>query len=197
MRPNARKSQHLVQPEPEGSWLATAVEARTVEGGVLHFDHEQRALSNAAEAVMNPSGSCTQRAANGQSRGDSTERAPEMARPVLLQCSDCEGLLHELSNVVTGILMNAQVLGWKLPPYSHLKRSVHEVERNAQRGGELLKQLMRRVVCPGRRDVPGEELGTARRWGSGGLPANRIGATVPDLTGDCDPRTRRRFPKKG
>lgn len=44
---------------------------------------------------------------------------------------------------MTVILMNAQVVGWKLPPYSHLKRSVREIERSAQRGGELLKGLLR------------------------------------------------------
>jgi len=44
---------------------------------------------------------------------------------------------------MTLVLMNAQVVGWKLPPYSHLKRSVREIERSAQRGGELLKDLLR------------------------------------------------------
>jgi len=77
--------------------------------------------------------------------GDSKGRVPEMARPLRLQCRDCEELLHRLSNIVTPILMHAQMLEWKLPPYSHLKRSVREVERNARRGGELLKALMRRA----------------------------------------------------
>ncbi|HLI63103.1 MAG TPA: hypothetical protein VKV05_06865 [Terriglobales bacterium] len=42
--------------------------------------------------------------------------------------------------------MNAQVLEWKLPPYSHLKRSVRELERSAQRGSEMLKRLTRRLA---------------------------------------------------
>jgi hypothetical protein len=76
-----------------------------------------------------------------------------------LQCSDCEDLLHELSNVVTGVLMNAQILECRLPPYSHLKRSVREMERNAQRGSELLKRLMRplaQVAAESKAAVPGE-----------------------------------------
>lgn len=77
--------------------------------------------------------------------GDSKGCVPEMARPLRLQCRDCEELLHQLSNVITPILMHAQMLEWKLPPYSHLKRSVRELERNARRGSELLKALMRRL----------------------------------------------------
>ncbi len=77
--------------------------------------------------------------------GDSKGRVPEMARPLRLQCRDCEELLHQLANVITPILMHAQMLEWKLPPYSHLKRSVRELERNARRGSELLKALIRRA----------------------------------------------------
>jgi hypothetical protein len=46
---------------------------------------------------------------------------------------------------MTSVLTNAQMLGWKLPPYSHLKRPVRQVERSAQRGAELLKCLMRKL----------------------------------------------------
>ncbi len=74
--------------------------------------------------------------------GDGEGHAGETACPSHFPCNGCADVLHELSNVMTGVLTNAQVLGWKLPPYSHLKRSVREVERNAQRGGELLKRLM-------------------------------------------------------
>jgi hypothetical protein len=56
-------------------------------------------------------------------------------------------MLHELSNVITGVLTNAQLLGWKLPPYSHLKRSVRELERGAQRSGELLRRLKERCTA--------------------------------------------------
>ena len=50
--------------------------------------------------------------------------------------------LHELANAVTALLVNAQVLGWKLPPYSRLKRPLREIERHAQRSGALLKCLL-------------------------------------------------------
>jgi hypothetical protein len=68
-------------------------------------------------------------------------RDTETPRSSQLRCSDCATLVHELSNRMTTVLLNAQLLEWKLPPYSRLKRPVLEVERNAQRGGELLKQL--------------------------------------------------------
>jgi hypothetical protein len=54
-------------------------------------------------------------------------------------------LLHELNNVFVGMLLNAQVMEWKLPSYSRLKRNLHEIERNAQRGGELAKRLLKRL----------------------------------------------------
>ncbi len=76
--------------------------------------------------------------------GDGEGHAEDMACPSHFACNGCVEVLHELANVMTGVLSNAQVLGWKLPPYSHLKRSVREVERNAQRGGELLKRLINR-----------------------------------------------------
>lgn len=50
--------------------------------------------------------------------------------------------LHELANAVTVLLVNTQVLEWKLPPYSRSKRPVREIERHAQRGGALLKRLL-------------------------------------------------------
>jgi hypothetical protein len=81
--------------------------------------------------------------------GDYEGHAGEKACPSPLTCADCAEVLHELANLMTGVLVNAQVLGWKLPPYSHLKRPVREVERNAQRGGELLKQLMLRSTARG------------------------------------------------
>jgi hypothetical protein len=55
-------------------------------------------------------------------------------------------LLQQLAKTTTGVLMNAQVLEWKLPPHSHLRRPLREIERNAQRGGELMKSLLRRLT---------------------------------------------------
>jgi hypothetical protein len=81
--------------------------------------------------------------------GDHEGHAVEKACPSSLTCGECAEVLHEIANLMTGVLVNAQVLGWKLPPYSHLKRPVREVERNAQRGGELLKRLMQRCTARG------------------------------------------------
>jgi hypothetical protein len=81
--------------------------------------------------------------------GEHEGHAQEKACPSSLTCNDCVEVLHELANLMTGVMVNAQVLGWKLPPYSHLKRPVREVERNAQRGGELLKRLMLRCTARG------------------------------------------------
>ena len=76
--------------------------------------------------------------------GDGEGRADRTAGPSRFNCDECATMLHELSNVMTGVLTTAQLLSWKLPPYSHLKRSVREVERGAQRGGELLRRLKER-----------------------------------------------------
>jgi hypothetical protein len=65
---------------------------------------------------------------------------------------DCADLVHELANTTTAVLINAQVLDWKLPPYSRLKRPLREIERNAHRGSELMKQLLRRLTA----DTAGE-----------------------------------------
>src|SRR5271169_5744713 len=63
---------------------------------------------------------------------------------------DCAELLHGLDNVLASVLLNAQVMEWKLPSYSRSKRYLHEIERNAQRGGELVKCLLGRLEdsCP-------------------------------------------------
>ena len=74
------------------------------------------------------------------------ERDPGNPRPSRAFSGDCADLVHELANTTTAVLMNAQVLAWKLPPYSHLKRPLREIERNAQRGGELMKRLLSRLA---------------------------------------------------
>ena len=105
---------------------------------------EQQEAYEAAH-IQGPSGGDEQyEAIASSSCGDGKGRVPETARPLRLQCNDCEELLHELANVITGVLMQSQMVAWKLPPYSHLKRSIREIERNAQRGGELMKRIMRR-----------------------------------------------------
>jgi hypothetical protein len=76
--------------------------------------------------------------------GDSEGRANDTASPSQLLPADWKQDLYELCGLVTGILLNAQLLEWKLPPYSHLKRPLREVERNARRSSELLKGLISR-----------------------------------------------------
>ena len=70
-------------------------------------------------------------------------------------------LLHELNNVLVSMLLSAQVMEWKLPSYSRLKRNLHEMERNAQRGGELVKRLLQRMSAGsrGNYDVSDAEAG--------------------------------------
>ena len=54
---------------------------------------------------------------------------------------DDTSLLHDLNNVLVAILLNAQIVEWKLPSYSRLKRNVHEIERGAQRGAFIVSKL--------------------------------------------------------
>src|SRR5271157_3203983 len=129
--------------------------------------------------------------------------------------------MHELANAVTAVLMNTQVLDWKLPPYSRLKRPVREIERHAQRGGALLKRLLRQFEAIGE---SGSESGWQVPSGHGtrfgnmaavtGPPANATGpANLPSpvalppapgpsfpprgaLTSSSDPCTSAYFPKE-
>lgn len=80
------------------------------------------------------------------------------ARCSRITCDECSEILHGLNNVFASMLLNAQVMEWKLPSYSRSKRYLHEIERNAQRGGELVKRLLVRVQadCQGDLTDPGE-----------------------------------------
>lgn len=74
---------------------------------------------------------------------------------------DDTSLLHDLNNVLVAILLNAQVVEWKLPSYSRLKRNVHEIERGAQRGAVIVSRLRgmqnAEVEQNGRDVIPTEE----------------------------------------
>src|ERR1035437_8713138 len=98
----------------------------------------------------------SQMSSAGQGREECDPGNRRSSRPF---SGDCADLVHELANTTTAVLMNAQVLGWKLPPYSRLKRPLREIERNAQRGSELMKCLLRRLGTNGT-DQADEE----RRW---------------------------------
>ncbi len=53
-------------------------------------------------------------------------------------------VLHNLNNALVSILLNTQVIEFRLPSYSRLKRNLHEIERSAQRAGMLVKRLLLR-----------------------------------------------------
>jgi hypothetical protein len=137
--------------------------------------------------------------------GDSEGCAGETACPSQLPADSCPDLLHQLSNLLTGVLLNAQLLEWKLPPYSHLKRPVREVARNAQRGSELLKRLV--LHCAARRPESQActDGGTAalrqackppRTTAAADILACGLPQVSGDLTTQCDSRTSRVFPKR-
>jgi len=123
--------------------------------------------------------------------GDCEGRVNDAACPSQMRSSDCGLLLHDLSNLVTGILLNIQLLGSKLPRYSHLKRPVREAERNAQRTAEVLKCLMRYVSGP---MAATGELANSRRHessepttGSRREPNRHSSATSQTVpSGDCE-----------
>lgn len=83
----------------------------------------------------------------GQSGGESAQ--PTLSRSPLTT-EYCVELLHDLNSAFAVVITNAQVLDGKLPSYSRSKRYIHEIERNAQRGGALLKRLLARLpACEG------------------------------------------------
>jgi hypothetical protein len=154
----------------------------------------------------------------GQGRGECDPGNPCSSRAL---SGGCAALVHELANTTTAVLMNAQVLGWRLPPYSRLKRPLLEIERSAQRGSELMKCLLRRLGTDGmdpadqeRRCVQDDGLGltdavTAQEPGADSgnaenLPPRTNSRPAPgfcsvpevELTSTCDGCTST-FPKKG
>jgi hypothetical protein len=137
-------------------------------------------------------------------------------------CSGCADTVHELANAMTAVLINAQVLEWKLPPYSRMKRPVREIERHAQRGGALLKRLLRQFEPGPAEEEGGNDLcgqirclhGTmaavtaqgpeATAEGPEKLPPLKPSPSAPgscfppkgELTPLCDPCTSTFFPKE-
>src|SRR5271157_290020 len=136
-------------------------------------------------------------------------------------CSGCAETVHELANTMTAVLINAQVLEWKLPPYSRMKRPVREIERHAQRGGALLKRLLRHFEAGPEEEANQQLCGQVPCWhgtmaagtaqgpnataaGPVKLPpltksASAPGCWVPpekELTSVCDPCTSVFFPKE-
>lgn len=136
------------QSRESNSHLPSIQKHWPVDIGAIPANEDRRETSNAASRSLE--GFDDQMSVlMSSSCGEHEGHAEEKACPSSSSCGECAEALHELANLMTGVLVNAQVLGWKLPPYSHLKRPVREVERNAQRGGELLKRLMLRCTARG------------------------------------------------
>lgn len=57
-------------------------------------------------------------------------------------------ILRDVGDVLSGVIVNALAVEWKLPAYSKSRRYIHQIERNAQRGGELVKRLLRQLDPP-------------------------------------------------
>jgi hypothetical protein len=124
-----------------------------------------------------------------------------------------ESNLHELANSLTAVLINIQVLEWKLPPYSHLKRAVREIERHALRSSALLKHLLGKLEAmekvnlesclqvlsshyPAPTNMTAADQGldkTNKRSARG--PLLECNAQI-ELTSSCDGCTSARFPKE-
>ncbi|HUI85426.1 MAG TPA: hypothetical protein VL240_14465 [Candidatus Binatia bacterium] len=166
----------------------------------------QSAYSSKGPAAELPPSAAGQHVDSGEavasSCGDGEGHVGQTAWSSPDRCSGCAELLHELSNAVTGVLLNAQVLQWKLPPYSHLKRPVREMERNAQRGSELRRRLGERCAArdggtakPQAASAGGLHLCCAQVDASC-LQTPAPAQSFPDLTCDCDPRTSSFFPKR-
>lgn len=51
----------------------------------------------------------------------------------------CADSMHELATSINAVLINSQVLEWKLAPYSRWKRLSREIVRHAQRSAALLR----------------------------------------------------------
>ncbi len=91
----------------------------------------------------------------GQTREECNQENQRSSRAFSIDCVD---LIHELANTTTVVLVNVQVLAWKLPAYSRLKRPLHEIERNAQRGGELMKRLLSQLSADARDPASGQQI---------------------------------------
>lgn len=156
--------------------------------------------------------------AMASSSGEGEECDPRAPRSLHAGCSGCADTMHELANAMTAVLINAQVLEWKLPPYSRMKRPVREIERQAQRGGALLKRLLRHFEPDPAEEAGGNELcgqvGTMATVTAQGpeataeepvkLPPLKPSSSAPgsclppeaELTSLCDPCTSAFFPKE-
>jgi hypothetical protein len=89
--------------------------------------------------------------------------APVVADP---DCRQCRELLHKLANVLTATLLNAQMLSWKVPPHSRMKRTVREMERNTQLSVELLRRFQLLTGTGGDAALCGNEITDSEEQGA-------------------------------
>ena len=154
---------------------------------------------------------------HGKAAENGTSQLPRYAVPRL------DDTLHELANSVTALLLNTQILDWKLPPYSQLKRTVCEIERHAQLSSALVRRLLGQFQLTAAAklatsqkvpSLPGPTLenvvavrgpGTGRNGRSAGEPAGSgavsagplsLYAAQIELTSSCDRCTSACFPKE-
>jgi hypothetical protein len=102
-------------------------------------EQEDRGATYVPAAVLDCRASAATAAAS-EPGGETDARLPHAS---LAGCGSCADTLHELANTISAVLIHAQVMEWRLPPYSRLKRPVREIERQAQRSAALLKRLLR------------------------------------------------------
>ena len=169
-----------------GADMAAVVKMSDRDGAVAEADDEFR---------LRMASSC----------GDSEGCAGNGAHPSQLPASACSDLLHDISNLMAAMLLNAQRLDWKLPPYSHLKRPVRELARNAQRSSELIRRLQRHCgerclaeepqFSPAPANISSQSSNFAEERADVYVSPS-LYQTEDDLTLACDRRTSDDFPKR-
>jgi hypothetical protein len=99
--------------------------------------------------VMNEGEFQGRREANAKDGSDATSQvSPELANAPVVEPGELGEILHALNNVLVSIVLNAQIMEWKLPSYSRMRRNTHEIQRSAQRAGVLLKRITVRTEPP-------------------------------------------------
>ena len=131
-------------------------------------------------------------------------------------CSECYRLSCALSDTIAAILIHAQVLEHRLPPYSRLRRPVLEMQRQAQRGAAMLRRWLpmnlgdessceefcEDCMARGQRDAGrcGPELSLAGMVNSAPSAATPVDSGSREQEGKltllCDACTSRDFPKR-
>ncbi len=217
--PRIQSGKLKVKPEALAARLRARTESAGLPGEVVIVAEAAPGLSCSSLAMPEPHspdgyGVCLSESSGlcqvkSSSCGDGEGCVSDMARP----SPDAEGpaeLLHELANLMTTVLLNAQMLEWKLPPYSHLKRPVREVARNAQRATELMRRLQQHTAHASGAARSTDPLPTAitedrPAWSSSlaaapnaalEAAAEKTAGHIRKLTARCDPRTSNIFPKR-